>query len=433
MKTHDLLIERVAAGGSGVARIGDRAILVPGALAGERVRVEIEDARRNARDRRPAGVRVLTVLDASPDRVDPPCERVGTCGGCDFMHVAPARQLDLLASMVREQLAHATRADVPSPTLTHAPRPLGYRSRARLGFEARRGRVDLGWRARRSHDLVPTRACLVLDERLAPALDEARAILEGSTSKGELVIALGARGAPAIELRPDADLAPTAFGRIEAAVRSGRIAGARVWPAGSSVPVSFGDPRVEQIAADGASMRSPPASFAQPSDEGAALLATRVRAAVDALLPESARSKARAVELFSGSGTLTIPLAAMGFASLTAVELDRAACDEARQNLASRGLSVTLVNADADTYALDRSDLVVLDPPRTGARGATTKIIAAKVRRVVYVSCDPPTLARDVEQLAGAGWTVRAVEVVELFPQTTHVETIVSLERLRPS
>src|SRR5262249_53848471 len=150
--------------------------------------------------------------------------------------------------------------------------------------------------------------------------------------------------------------------------------------------------------ADGAPLVMAPGSFAQPSAEGANLLARRV-AEIAAL-----GRRARTVELFSGSGTLSILLARDTEAFL-AVEIDEAAAACARENLGSRQLAGRVSARDADAFAIPpATDLVVLDPPRSGAAGAARAIAASKVKRVVYVACDPPTLARDLATLTSAGY-----------------------------
>jgi len=139
--------------------------------------------------------------------------------------------------------------------------------------------------------------------------------------------------------------------------------------------------------------------------------------------------KASVVELFAGAGNFTVVLAARAD-KVVAVEADAAACEAARENLAHRGLRAKVTTKDADTFPIPRGlDLVLLDPPRTGARGATAAIAAARPAHVIYVSCDPPTLGRDLAVLAAAGYVARRLELFELFPQTSHVETMVLLAR----
>jgi 23S rRNA (uracil1939-C5)-methyltransferase len=137
------------------------------------------------------------------------------------------------------------------------------------------------------------------------------------------------------------------------------------------------------------------------------------------------------VELFAGSGTLSVLLAAMTD-SFVAVESDEDAVRCARENLAARGLSGKVTVTDADAYPIPpRAEVVVLDPPRAGAPGASRSIAASRVDRVVYVACDPTTLARDLGGLVRAGYALTHLETVELFPQTSHVETVARLVRRR--
>jgi 23S rRNA (uracil1939-C5)-methyltransferase len=134
------------------------------------------------------------------------------------------------------------------------------------------------------------------------------------------------------------------------------------------------------------------------------------------------------VELYAGAGNLTIALARV-LGDLVAVESSRAACDAARKNLAVRGLAARVVEADAASHAWSPATRVlVLDPPRTGARDVAARLAASRVRRVVYVSCDPQTLGRDLALLAPA-YALASVDVFEMFPQTSHVETVVALDR----
>jgi 23S rRNA (uracil1939-C5)-methyltransferase len=134
-------------------------------------------------------------------------------------------------------------------------------------------------------------------------------------------------------------------------------------------------------------------------------------------------------ELFAGSGNFSVLLARYA-ASLTTVESDARAVAQARANLASRGLVARVVEADADAFDVPNAvRTVVLDPPRTGAAGAAARLARSKARRIVYVSCDPATLARDVATLVGGGFRLVEVEMFEMFPHTSHVEALAVLER----
>jgi 23S rRNA (uracil1939-C5)-methyltransferase len=425
-----LRIERLAPGGAGVARTTDgRVVFVDATAPGDLVEVD----RAALLGRRGAVGRPLAIVEAGPDRVTPPCPIATRCGGCDWMHLAgharAAAYPELLTQLLERTSGGPTH--LPTPVLHRPSADLGYRTRARFSVESRGLRPRIGFRAPRSHELVVPDPCVVLDPFLVEAVDHAARLLEGASGQGELSVALGLRDerrAPVLELRWDGALGADVFGRLDAACgpASGAIAGARVWIAGAHMPLVYGDPRPVQTGTDGLPVRLAAGGFAQPSDAGAALLASRVRALADA-------AGARVVELFAGSGTLSIGLA-RDARELSTSELDADAVACARENLALRGLDARVAVADAESRPIrGKPDVVVLDPPRTGAPASVAAIAQARPKRVVYVSCEPSTLARDLVPLARAGYELTALELVELFPQTSHVETVAVLERSRPS
>ena len=399
----------------GLVHHGEKAHVVSRVIDGETVRI----------DPRSSPATLVEIVHADADRVEPRCPIAVRCGGCDFMHIAAERQVRAHASIVHDLLSHALRAEMPDVVVHRPVAPLGYRTRARLAFAGdKRGKSASGiaknGRARSSPSSDASCSTNVSTPRSAFSVRHA---LEGSSATGEAAIALGARGLPVMDFRFGRDIDAPLPARLDALVREGRIAGARVVLREAAKPLTFGDPRIVQTGADGAPLVVGAGGFAQASDEGAAFLATRVAALV-------APAEKRVVELFAGSGTLSILLAA-GARALTAVELDKDAASALRANLEARGLHAKVVVADADAYAVGTCDVVVLDPPRMGAKGAATAIARQRPKRVVYVACDPVTLARDGAVLAEAGYVVRALETVELFPQTSHVETIAVFERAR--
>jgi 23S rRNA (uracil1939-C5)-methyltransferase len=415
----ELTIVGLSHGGHGVARMPDgRVVFVPGVAPGDRVRAAL-DAQKSGALR----ARVLEVLQPAPSRVTPACAVASRCGGCDWMHVEIGEQAAQHARIVADLVSRAVGAPVPPVRVHAAPRPLAYRTRARLFVRAQRGRVEVGYRAARSREIVEPPGCAVAaPELFETARDVARACLAGARGEGEVGVAFGLRDGrrtPVIDLVWSGELPVELWQRLD---REERIAGARVVLEGARAASTFGDPRPVQIGFDGLPIVLPPGGFAQPSDEGAQLLAARVR--------ELARpAGGRVVELFSGSGTLSIALArdADRFSS---IEIDADAVGCARDNLAARGLEGKLAVGDAEAGVRAKdADVVVLDPPRAGAPGATVRLAQARPKRIVYVSCDPATLARDARTLAGAGYRITALETVELFAQTSHVEAIAVLSR----
>ena len=427
-----LSITSLAPGGDGVAIVemgGERrAVFVRGASVGDRVKVDVDASRRPARGR------VLELLEEGPTRVAPACAHVARCGGCDWMHVSLAAQRDAHEGEVRRALPEAWRGVT---IVAHDAPPgaaLAYRSRARVHVRASGGRAIVGMHEAGSNEPAEVDTCVVL----APELDVARgrvaAFFDGAHGHGDAQLALGsvdgdgARRA-VLDLRWSGALPAACFARIERATLAGEWAGARLVQGDTRKPAIIGDPTPWMRGADGAPLRLAAGGFGQASEAANAQLAKRVaELAAQALPPEGSR---RVTELYAGAGNLTV-LLARASSDVTAVESSRDACDAARANLAARDLRAKVVEADAAAYAWPKTTrLVVLDPPRTGARDVATRLAEAPVRHVIYVSCDPQTLGRDLATLAGAGYAPRAVETFEMFPQTSHVETVVALERTR--
>ena len=411
-------MKELAPGGDGVA-IEDidgerRAIFVPGVAEGERIRVDVDLSKRPARGR------LLGVLSPSASRVAPACPHHGACGGCDYMFLDESTQRTAHAAIVRRVLPPAfAHVEITSHS---APKTLGYRTRARLHVEARRGSIAVGFLGRRTRELAVVGACAVLD----PVLDAARAAmpswLEGARGKGEVYVGLGAERRAVIDVRWSGDLPGAVFGRLERAVAGGALAGARVFAGDVKTPAVIGDPTPIIEGADGEPLRLAPGGFAQASEEGNRLLAARVRE-LARRAPEGA-----CVELYAGSGNLTVLLARDR--DVVAVESDRDACAAARVNLAARSLSARVVEADASAFDIPRATrLVVLDPPRTGAKEVARRLATSRVPAIVYVSCDPPTLGRDLGILVEGKLALAAIETFEMFPQTSHVETVALLTR----
>jgi 23S rRNA (uracil1939-C5)-methyltransferase len=375
-------IERLASSGEGVAHDPDgRVVFVPATVPGDRVEVRlVEERRRFARGE------VSQRVEDGPDRVEPRCTLVGRCGGCTWQHIAYPAQVRAKGAIVEDALRRIGRLDLPGEVVcTPSPDPFGYRGRARLGFEG--GRV--GFRHLRSHALCPTTTCAVL----APPLAEALAALgrKPPEGQGELTLAAGDDGAVCI----------TGDGR------PGR--GVVLEVAGDRVRVSAG-------------------GFLQVN----ALL----RGALAEAVFEAAGSGERLAEYFAGAGFFTLGLARR-FGRVVAVESHPTATADLAANLTAAGLSnveVETARAESDrhwdTMRRFAPQVVVLDPPRTGLPPRFARYVAGLgADRIVYVSCDPATLARDLRVLCDDGYRLTSIRGFDLFPQTPHVETLATLER----
>ncbi len=371
----------VAHGGHCVARAPDgRAVFVRHALPGERVTVSVTDVL--ARHLRADAVEVHA---GSPDRVEPPCPWAapGLCGGCDFQHASPTAQVELKAAVVREQLVRLARLspdEVEALGVRVEPLgdPLGWRTRVRYAVDAT-GRAGL--LAHRSHEVVPVDWC-----RIATP---------------------GVRAAGVTDRRWPAD------DRVDV-VGSGA---GDVAVVGAQSGLVSGPPRVRERAV-GREWSLPVDAFWQVHPAAPDTLAAAV---VELLEP---RPHERAWDLYGGAGLFAAAVAPL-VAEVTLVESAVPAVEAARSSLADLP-NVHIVRSTVERFrSSGRPDLVVLDPPRTGAGTAVVRrVAAARPRAVAYVACDPAAFARDVATLRGLGWRLAALRGYDCFPMTHHVECV---------
>ena len=402
--------------GAGAVETAQGVVFVEGALPQEQVRLRLLPRRRGA-----LHGELSKVLEPSPQRVEPPCQLSSRCGGCPWMNLAEEAQREVKRAWV-EQAVRAFAEPGLVVEIEHSPTAFDYRRRARLAFTARGRKRCLGYRPGRSADVVDVAHCLVLDASLQRGLESARAhllpVLEGD---GELWLAHSTAEQPVVWLHARGPQPPAVYDGLRALVQDQVLAGAALRVGADGPVATFGEPRQAMIAADGQLLWGPPFSFSQSNG------------AVNTALAHWVRSMAqpagqRVVELFCGHGNLTVLLAssASQYHALEADALSVAAC---RENLAARGITAAhLCVGDAAGYRGPvAADVVVLDPPRSGARDVMETIRRLSPRRVVYVSCDPATLRRDLSQLHGFGFGVEAARAFDMFPHTTHVEAAVLL------
>jgi 23S rRNA (uracil1939-C5)-methyltransferase len=382
-------IASLAAGGGGVAReASGRVLFVRGAVPGDLVRARVVEPHK-----RFARAEVAELVRASALRVEPQCRVHGECGGCGWQQIAYAAQLDAKRAILRDALARV--AGVKLETLAApveiapSPEPYGTRTRARLLFSD--GRV--GYRRGRSHELVAVSECPILAPPLARAL--ARLAAHPPRGAGELELACGDD-------------------------RGASISGARV--------PGF-EERAVTLTTAGGEVAISPGGFFQAH-------ATLRGTLAQAVLAHAGRG-ARALELHAGAGFFTLGLAVQ-YADVIAVESEPRAADDLRANLARAGRTNVRVRAERAARALKSADvarlapeLVVLDPPRTGiGEGEAAALARLAARRIVYVSCDPATLARDLRVLLATGYRLASCQGFDLFPQTPHLEALALIERV---
>jgi tRNA/tmRNA/rRNA uracil-C5-methylase (TrmA/RlmC/RlmD family) len=390
----------VAAGGAGLAREADgRVVFVEGALPGERVRARLTDARRDF-----ARAVAVEILEPSPDRVAPPCPALAAgCGGCTWQHVSVEAQGRLKADIVVDALRRIARLDHPPRPETLPLAGPGLRTTARLavagdGRAGHRPRGDAG-------AAVATDACLVAHPRL-----------------DELIVAGRYPGAGEVLLRVG-----VASGERLALVRTGRK---RVQVPPDVTVVQEGDRRPAFVHEDvaGRSFRVSAGSFFQPGPVAAAALVDAVSAAMGDALPAGGRL----VDAYAGVGLFGAVLGVRSGARVLAIESDPSAVADARCNLAD--LDARVVASEVGRWRPESGepdvDVIVADPSRPGlGRPGVGAVAASGAARLVLVSCDPASLARDVVLLAEQGYRLSGVALVDAFPDTFHVETVSRFDR----
>lgn len=411
-------VRDVVPSGEAVVETERGIVFVRGGLRDERLLISLDE-----KPQKPARGRVVAVLSGAPERVQPACPHAQRCGGCPLMHAALPMQRALKLGFLRAALGKAGLD--PSFPLAEclSDQVLGYRRRARLSFAVARGARQLGYRRERSHQLADVDHCVVLHPTLQAALECARAaLLPGLKGEGELSLALGTGAQAVLVLHCQVAQEPALYGACERLVAERKLAGIALFAAGATKPARFGDPSEWSLDLEQRPLEGATGGFSQAHAEINQRLVERVRERV-------APAGQRVLELYAGHGNFTVALAAAA-AQYTAVEQDAAAVAALRKNLAQRGLSAKVVEADALSYAIPNgTEVVLLDPPRLGAPGLLARLAQRKIKRVVYVSCDPQTLGRDLAELLGHGYRPSWVEAFEMFPQTADLESLAVLER----
>lgn len=415
--------------GRGIAHVDGKTVFVHGALPGERVQ-----ALYRRRHRRFDEAETLVVEQPAADRVEPPCAAYARCGGCSLQHMAPDRQIAFKQSVLLELLDHVggVTPDAVLPAL-RGPQ-LGYRRRARLAVRkvAGKGRVLVGFRERYSPYVVDMHRCEVLHPLFGAALDELSALIDGLSVADAI---------PQLEVSVGESSAAMVVRHLRELTDSDRAA-FRDWGVrrGVEIFLQAGDPRsLEPLssspvplhdAVDGYRLQFLPTDFLQVNG---ALNARMVEQAMTLLAPGRGET---VLDLFCGIGNFSLPLAGRA-GRVIGVEGDAALVERARDNAAANGLANVSFVA-ADLARLEQSppwgdvgvDHVLLDPPRTGALEVLDPLAALRPQRIVYVSCNPATLARDAGVLVQQhGYRLRQAGVMDMFPHTAHTESMALFER----
>jgi len=408
-------------------------VFVAGALPGETVRAALERRHRTYDE-----AVAVEVLEASPDRVEPRCPHFGTCGGCTLQHMAPAAQVAAKQGWLLDNLARIGHVE-PERVLEPITGPAwGYRRRARLAVRdvPKKGRVLVGFRERGGRYVADMRGCEVLEPRFAGLIEPLSELVAGLSVRRRLPqveLAAGDAGAALVfrHLDPldeaDRDRLrgfAEAHGLQVHLQPGGPETVAPLWPE-APPPLAYTLPGFD------VTLRFGPLDFIQVNAEVNRAMVARAVALLDP------RPDERVLDLYCGIGNFSLPLARRG-ARVEGVEGEPGLVRRAAANAALNGLEALarfhvadLATPPVNAPWLDGGvDKALLDPPRSGAEAMAHRLGGLGVARVVYVSCHPATLARDVGVLVGRyGYRLRAAGVMDMFPHTAHVESVALLER----
>jgi 23S rRNA (uracil1939-C5)-methyltransferase len=428
----ELEIDSMAFGGRAVGRLDGFVFFVDGALPLERVRAVVEDVKR-----RHGFARATEILRVSPERIAPACPSFGRCGGCAFLHWSYAGQCAAKTRFVRDALRRFAAAADALPPLAPSATPFAFRNR--MGFSVARdpatGRAVAGLHERDSFErIVSASACLLPCPelmRLRARIEETiqgfatpprRLDLRVSRHTGERMANLSWDTPPAgaevltAALEGECEHLFLSFGPeapdYRQKRRRTRLAGRGVF--------------VERLG--GLDFEVGPDTFFQTNTEQADRMFGHVRACVDGLSPR------RVVDLYAGVGVVALMLAAPG-RTVLGFEASHPSVRAAQRNVQRNGLSgvevrCAAVEAVRPAHLGFLPDLLVVDPPRAGlSQSALARVLDLRSPNLIYVSCNPSTLGRDIEALSGGGYTVESAMAFDLFPQTAHVESVVLLRR----
>lgn len=425
-KKQRLTIERLANDGRGIAFVEGRTWFVEGALAGEQVEARVLIARSQVVE-----ARVERVLAGSAQRRAEPCPHARVCGGCTLQHLSMNDQLELKQRALAEQLSRVAGVEPEqwAPPLTSPE--FGYRRRARLAvrWDNKARRLDVGFRASASQNIVSIEECPVLVrplQLLLPALLAELKTLEKPQAIGHMELFSGT--AEAVLVRHTAPLSDTDHQRLAAFAEA---QGVQLWLQGEgpAQPLQPVQALGYRLGSWDLQLDWRPGDFVQVNEP---VNEAMIAQALDWLAPVQ---NARVLDLFCGLGNFALPLARSG-AQVTGVEGVDAMVKRARTNAEHNGLSnahfyradLSKPLAEAD-WACEGFHAVLLDPPRDGAWEVVRQMATLGAKRVVYVSCNPATLARDAAELIRQGYRLKRAGMLDMFPQTAHVEAMALFER----
>ncbi len=443
-QTYETTITDYTSEGQGVAHIEGCAVFIPNAIAGEKVLVRIEKAQKTW-----AAGKLVEILEKSPHRVNRECPVAKLCGGCDFWHMDYEEESRLKAERVRTCLNRMGGETLDQVPILSAPTCQGYRNKAQYPVAAKKGRAYAGFFRAGTHDVVENQRCRILPRETDAVKDAVMdyvnqfriSVYDETTHKGLLRHIYVRRGVVSEQILVCLVCNGDRLPRVEELLkRLNRI------PGFATLVLSVNTKKGNAVLGDrfltlhgpgyiedtlcGLTFRLSPRSFYQVNHHQAQRL-------YEAAIAQAEITKEDLVlDLYCGVGTITLAMASAA-GRVIGVEVVPQAVEDARDNARRNGIeNAEFFCGDAGQAALElekqgiRPDVITVDPPRKGLSADTIEALhRMQPRRIVYISCDPATLARDVALLKDRGYQVKNALAADLFPRCAHVETVVTLSK----
>jgi 23S rRNA (uracil1939-C5)-methyltransferase len=418
-------IESVAFKGYGVARIGGKVVFVPYTLTGDEAWIEITEEKN-----RYSMGRLIQIIEASPGRVNPPCPYFGTCGGCQWQHIDDSIQMEQKKEILVETLKRlAGMKEIPPISLVPSPKPYDYRVRVQLKVKGKK----IGYYQERSHRIVDVERCPISHPLVNQLIQELRQELNALSRMEEIEINVSPEEGRGILLfHPhsyDQGVEPFAKELLQSQPMLKGIAITqkdRHHLIGDPT-LNFTVPLSQERKERELKLRISPGSFFQVNPEQNLRLVQRV------LQFSEVNQEDRAIDLYAGAGNLTLSLA-MEAGEVLGIEANRMAFEDAQFNAERNGMkNCHIIQGRVEDVLLgwkrEPPDLVVLDPPRTGCKTIVDQVVRLKPKKIIYVSCEPTTFARDIGLFSERGYPLQRLSLIDMFPQTYHMEAVGLLQQ----
>ena len=413
----ELEITDMTYGGAGVGRAEEKAIFVHGAFPGDKVSATLTKSKKKWGE-----AELDNILTPSPLRRNTPCRYFEKCGGCPWMPLERKEQVAYKERILKDQLLRIGKCDI-KPTATHTPsEEFGYRGRIQLHSSMQEGRPVIGFHARKTNLIVDIEKCIIANETINDVISALRNFIfkqqEFPRMKAKFEIETGypVKGARiTISYRDDFD-----FSSIKDIFENSKFINGISLNNGRKTELF--QETILEMDAGGIPLFYGPGAFSQVNPAGNTLLVKKV-------LEFAGEGDSECLDLYCGIGNFSFPLAHAGY-SVTGIELSKDAVTYARQNAEMLGRRANFFVGKAFEASAKMANegkifpLVVLDPPRIGAPGLGEVLKKLSAEKIIYVSCNPSSLGRDAAELEQNGYKLKAVEMVDMFPQTFHMESV---------